>query len=474
MNTGRREFLKASAYSTAAAVLAGCAAERIGSIAGAGDMTYYADKPFTGKIRVGVIGVGRRGLAAVRRLATCVTDVEVTALCDVVRTKTAMCNRFLTDRGLPKAAEYVGPEGYKALADDPNVDVVYNTASRRFHTQMNTYAMRAGKHVLTDVPGAMNIEECWESVETAEETRRHCMLLENYCYTELSLLAKSLAASGRLGELVHAHCGYVHDQRDLFRREPGRVRDSIEIPGNCYPTHGIGPVAIAMDINRGDRFDYLISMSSDLLSFSEYNRRTFAEGDWRRTVEMKHGDLNTTLIRTVRGRTIYLEHDVALARPHGYFDLLAGTRGSIRLQPELRISLEGPDGPPKNALMTWMAPADVAKTRRDYMHPLWKDGGDLGKYLDGGHWGGDFLMDNRWAYCLKHGLPLDMSVYDLATWSAIVELTGRSAENRSRAVDVPDFTRGAWQTAKAYPLVSVPRAFLPPADTSHWGELPQF
>ena len=472
MNT-RRDFIRNSAFSSAAAVLAGCAAERFGPLGGAGPMSGYADKPFEGTIRVGLLGVGRRGLMALRRLACCVTDVEVTAICDIDQRKVSLCNRFLEDRGLRRAAEYVGPEAYKALCDDPDVDVVYNSALRELHTRMNTYAMRAGKHVFTDVPGGMTIEECWENVETAEATRRHCMMLENYCYNETVLLAMNLAASGRLGEVVHARCGYVHDQRDLFRREPSRAKDSVNRPGNWYPTHGIGPAALCLNVNRGDRLDYLVSLETDSVSFAEYIGRAIPKDDRKASVRMRHGDLNTTLIRTVKGHSIFIEHDVSLARPHSYLDLVSGTRGSIRCQPDLRISLEGPDGPPKNALMTWMNEADTEKVRRAYMHPMWREGGDLGKYLDGGHWGGDFLMDNRWAYCLKHGLPLDLSVYDLATWSSLVELTRRSVENRSEPVDIPDFTRGGWKTAKPFPIVSVPRAFLPSADSSHWGELPQ-
>ena len=466
MMESRRDFLKQAAFSSAATVLAGCVAEGFGHVGGvAGPMFDYADKPFARRIRVGLVGPGRRGLSAVKRLSSLVSNVEVTALCDIVPWKCDVANRYLVDRGFAAAKVYTGPEGYKALCDDPNVDVVYDVSLRDTHVMINTYAMRAGKHVMTEVPGAMDVEGCWETVETAEKTRRHCMMLENYCYSEYALLAHSLAASGRLGEMVHADCAYVHEQRDLFRREPWRAHDSMHRQGNTYPTHGLGPVCKCMNINRGDRFDYLVSMDTGSISFREYQERTFGKGDWRRDFRMAHGDLNTTQIRTVKGKTIYVQHDVGLARPWTTINQLCGTRGTMRCQPDLRIALEGPDGPPKNALLSYMGEAETEKIRKDYMHPLWKHCGDLGVDLSVTHFGGDFLMDNRWAYCLTKGLPLDMNVYDLATWSSLVGLTAKSVANRSAAVDCPDFTCGAWKTAKPFELVDIPRSFLPDADT---------
>jgi hypothetical protein len=84
------------------------------------------------------------------------------------------------------------------------------------------------------------------------------------------------------------------------------------------------------------------------------------------------------------------------------------------------------------------------------MHPLWKKVGEIAKKV-GGHGGMDFIMDLRWAYCMQNGLPLDMDVYDLASWCSICELSERSVRNRSRTLDVPDFTRGAWRKKEPLP-----------------------
>ena len=461
MNT-RRDFLRDSMLLGAATAIAGCAADRFGSAGAGGAMYGYADKPME-RIRVGFVGVGKRGFAAVRRCAWLIPYLEATAVCDIDDWKCDRCAQFALDHGLNPPKKYVGPEAYKALCDDSDVDVVYNIASREMHLPINLYGMRAGKHVMTEVPGAMTVDGCWETVETSERTRCHCMLLENCCYGEFELLAMSLAKAGRLGEVVHGDCGYIHEQRDLFRRMPERVKDTVNRTGNWYPTHGIGPVAVAMDINRGDRFDYLVSAETDSISFREYQLRRFADDPAKRDVRMKHGDLNTSIVRTVNGKTIMVQHDVGLARPYSRIGQFCGTRGMLRIFPDFRLALE--TVPPQDGMIGYLGEKEAERIRREYMHPLWKTAGIHARTLDGGHDGMDFLMDLRWAHCLHEGLPLDMSVYDLASWSSLVELTARSVQNRSAAVDVPDFTRGGWKEASPFELWNVPASILPALDT---------
>ena len=165
--------------------------------------------------------------------------------------------------------------------------------------------------------------------------------------------------------------------------------------------------------------------------------------------KMSRGDVNITFMRTVNGKLLTLQHDVAMPRPYDRVNLVSGTKGIMRgiSEKEFKIGFEkklGDDG-----AELWFPPEKAEEIRTAYRHPLWKTAGELAKKV-GGHGGMDFMMDVRWAFCLQNGLPLDTDVYDLATWSSLVELTDRSVRNRSRPVDFPDFTRGAWETGKPF------------------------
>ena len=438
----RRDFLNGALWMGATAFAGGCSSARFFGNNGA-QLQGFRCPPMK-RIRVGIVGLGARGAGPVWRLP-CIPGVEVTAICDIVREKIDAQQKKLVGRGFPRAKEYFGPEAYKALCEADDVDVVYQATPWDLHTKIALYAMEHGKHALTEVPAAMTLDECWAQVETAERTRRHCMMLENCCYGETELLALNLCRKGLLGDLVHGEAAYVHDLSSQALRKEGdiewwRLDWNAAHRGNQYPTHGLGPVCQYMGINRGDQFDYLVSLESRQARFSLLAETKRSGRYLGRDIAM--GDMNMTLIRTKLGRSILLAHDVSSARPYTRYNTIQGTKGILADYP-YRVAFEKDVG--DKGAHEFLDPYAAEKVRQENMHPIWRAAGELGKRI-GGHGGMDFVMDLRWCYCMLNGLPLDMDVYDLAAWCSMCELTERSVCNRSDSVDCVDFTRGAWRT----------------------------
>ena len=448
MNTNRRDFLKGTLWMGAAALAGGALCD---APAAGGAMATFA-APALRKVRVGCVGLGARGSGAVHRISQ-IPGVEVAAICDIRPEAVAAQQKWLSTNKKPAAKEFIGAEAWKALCQWDGIDVVYNTTPWNLHAPIGLEAMRCGKHVFIEVPAAMYIDECWALVETSEKTKRHCMQLENCCYGEIEMLAFNICHLGLLGELKHGEGAYIHDLRSYNLNgyyNNWRLRWNIPHKGNQYPTHGLGPICQYMDINRGDRFDYLVSLESQPTGFATLARETIKNADdWRRKADVQMGDMNTTLIKTVKGRSIMVQHDVASPRPYNRINLISGTKGMLCDYP-YRLAVEGKPGAGAHGFDDKLA----AEWREKYKHPLWKRAGEIAKKV-GGHGGMDFLMDLRWAFCLQNGLPLDMNVYDLASWCSLCELTEKSVRNRSNSVDVPDFTRGGWKTTKPLGLVDV-------------------
>jgi len=342
--------------------------------------------------------------------------------------------------GQPRPAGYFrGDHDFERMCDEEDLDLVYNATPWKWHVPVCVAAMKAGKHAATEVPAAVTIDECWELVETSENLNKHCVMMENCCYGRTELLVLNMVRQGVLGEIVHGEAGYLHDLRALKFSDHGeglwRPWHSIHRNGNLYPTHGLGPVAQCMNVNRGDRFDYLVSMSSVSRGLNLYAAEHFGPGDERALRKYALGDVNVSLIRTVKGRTIYLVHDCDLPRPYSRINLVQGTGGIFSGYPD-RIHIEG-----KSPGHQW---EPIDKYRKEYDHPLWKELSDASR--GAGHGGMDFIEDYRLIQCLREGIPLDMDVYDAAAWSVVSEMTERSVANRSRSIDFPDFTRGRWKT----------------------------
>jgi predicted dehydrogenase len=407
------------------------------------NMSGYA-APKLDKVRIGIIGLGMRGPGAVERMSY-IEGVEIVALCDQYEDRVEKMQQFLQKQGLPKAKSYSGSkDAWKALCENPNIDLVYICTPWAWHTPMAVYAMENGKHAATEVPAAKTIDECWQLVETSERTKKHCMMLENCCYDFFELLTLNMARQGFFGEIVHGEGAYLHDLRSLnFDKVNGyaemwRLKENQLRNGNLYPTHGLGPICQVMNINRGDQMEYLTSMSSvDFQMAAMANELAANDPFYNEFAGKKYrGNMNTTTIRTFKGRTIMIQHDVTSPRPYSRIHQVNGTKGIACKYPE-----------PGRIAITheWLKDDEMKKLEEQYTPEIVKLMGEMAKKV-GGHGGMDFMMDWRLIDCLRNGLPLDENVYDAALWSAIAPLSEKSVANRSNSVDVPDFTNGSWKT----------------------------
>jgi predicted dehydrogenase len=392
-------------------------------------------------VRIAFIGLGGRGKGAVHRY-TFLEGVKIVALCDLVQENLDKSQEILEGAGLPKAAVYSGPEDWKKVCEREDVDLVYICTHWDMHTPIAVYAMEQGKHVASEVPIAISIDECWQLVNTAEKTRRHCMQLENCNYDFFELATLNMVRQGLLGEIVHAEGAYIHDLRAAnFNEVDGywnmwRLRHNQARDANLYPTHGFGPICHVLNIHRGDKMEYLVSVASDQFGMTEFAKKKFGEDSDYATREYARGDMNTTLIKTARGKSMMIQHDVTSPRPYSRIHLLSGTRGFVQKWPVQGIALEP-------FAHEFMGEEEMQQVLSDYEHPITKEVGELARKV-GGHGGMDFTMDYRLIHCLRNGLPLDQDVYDAAEWSCITELSEKSIANQGMPVKIPDFTRGAW------------------------------
>lgn len=392
-------------------------------------------------VRVGFIGLGMRGSGAVARY-TFLDNVKIVALCDVVPENVERSQQTLRDKGWPEADLYTGADDWKKVCERDDIDLIYVCTHWDLHTPIAVYAMEQGKHIATEVPAALTIEDCWKIVDTAEKTRKHCMMLENCNYDFFEIATLNMAQQGLFGEVVHGEGAYIHDLRGLnFNDSTGywnmwRLEHLAKTDGNTYPTHGLGPIAHIMNIHRGDKMNYIVSMSSDQFGMTEYAKDKFGEDSDFAKRTYKKGDINTSLIKTAKGKTIMLQHDVTSPRPYSRLHTISGTKGFAQKYPAKGIALE----PNAHA---FLPQHEMDSLLELYAHPILKDIEEKAKIV-GGHGGMDFIMDYRLIYCLRNGLPLDQDVYDAAEWSAIVELSKASVENQSMPIKVPDFTRGSW------------------------------
>ena len=395
---------------------------------------------------MGFVGVGGMGTVHLENFLA-IDGVDVRAICDIVPGKVTAAQNTVVAAGRPRPAGYDrGPRDFERLCAEEQLDLVLTATPWEWHVPVCLAAMNNGKHAATEVPAAVTIEECWQLVETAERTGRHCVMLENCCYDRREMLMLHLVRRGIFGELLHAEGAYSHDLRDIKFSRDGeglwRRAHSMRRNGNLYPTHGLGPLAQCLDINRGNCFDYLVSLSGPSRGLQEYQERLPA-GDPRRTERYVLGDVNLTLIRTGAGQTIYLVHDTNLPRPYTRLNMIQGTRGIMQGWPD-RIYVEGRAAQPHR----W-EPLD--RWYEEFEHPLWR--AERVRGATRGHGGMDYLEDARLIACLRAGAPTDMNVYDAAAWSCISELTELSVRSRSRPVDIPDFTRGRWRTTPPLPIV---------------------
>ena len=424
--------------------LAGCMERRLGPA----PKTLFRTPPIE-RLRIGFVGVGHQGSSHVKNFLN-IEGVEIKAICDIVQDKVTKMQDMVVQAGFSKPTGYSSGEyDYIRMCEEQDLDLVFTATPWNWHVPVCVAAMKNGMHAATEVPAAVTIDECWELVETAEKYQKHCVMMENCCYDREEMMILNMVRQELLGELIHAEAGYLHDLRLLkldpkFYQGEWRVKHSFNRNGNLYPTHGLGPVAQCLNINRGNQFDFLVSMSSKSRGLNLFATEYLGPDHPRAKQHYALGDVNVSLIRTVNEETITLYHDCSSPRPYTRKILVQGTKGLAGRWPN-RIHIEG-----RSPAHEWEALEDYFP---EFEHPLWQSLQEISQ--GAGHGGMDYIEDYRLVQCLREGKPMDMDVYDAAAWSAVSELTEISVANRSKPVDFPDFTRGQWQNYPALGIVNI-------------------
>jgi predicted dehydrogenase len=439
-NTSRRDFLKIGAAAGLGAAVAGLGLEGRDVPAAPGEARSQFRAPAIPAVKIGFVGVGGMGSAHVQNYLN-IEGVEIKAICDIRPAHVERAQKWVVEAGQPKPAGYSnGPRDFERMCGTEDLDLVMTATPWEWHVPVCLSAMKNGKHAATEVPAAMSLEDCWALVEAAEKYKKHCQMMENCCYDRIELMTLNLVRKGLLGEVVHAEAGYLHDLRGVKFSSEGeglwRRAWAQKLNGNLYPTHGLGPVAQCMNVNRGDAFEYLVSMSSPALGLHEYAAAQFGPDSPQAKERFVLGDVNTSLIKTKLGKTIILIHDTNLPRPYTRINLVQGTRGLAHKWPD-RVYVEGQAAKPHQ----W---DDFEKFAAEFEHPLWKAIASKGEGR--GHGGMDYIEDYRLIQSLRKGEPLDQDVYDAAAWSAIVGASVKSVAAKGKPVGIPDFTRGKWKT----------------------------
>lgn len=394
------------------------------------------------QVKVAMLGLGNRGTGQASLVNALFPEkAKITAICDLREERIAPTLDKLKAAGQNPDVYTKDENAWMEMCRRDDVDLVIICSPWDLHVPMAVYAMQQGKHVAIEVPAAMTLQGCWDLVNTAEEMQVNCMMLENVCYGEEELWVLNMVQKGVFGTLTYGEAGYIHNLREgLFKDEhyynDWRIRYHLKQDGNLYPTHGLGPVAQYMGINRGDKFDHLVSMSSLQASLTEYSKTVESDNEFHNRTDFIHGDMNNTLVKTAKGRTILIQHDVVTPRPYSRINAIAGTKAYHEGYPS-RLSIAGKGH-------EWLDESAMMEYQEKYRHPIW-DKLKEGIAKNGGHGGMDFVQMYRLIDCLNNGWPLDMDVYDAAAWSCIVELSKISTELGSIPVKCPDFTRGAWE-----------------------------
>jgi hypothetical protein len=442
----RRDFLKIGG----AALAAGTVGARRSDAGDAQTAAAPGPAPFAAPpietVRIAYVGIGGQGGGHVNNLLK-IPGCRITAVCDIRPERTDWATKKITEAGQPAPAVYnKGPHDFERLCETEDVDLVYNATPWEFHVPIMLAAMKNGKHTATEVPAAMTVDDCWAMVESAEKHKKHCLLMENCNYDRMEMMVYNIVRQGLFGEILHAEGGYLHDLRAIKFADEGeglwRRAWATKLNGNLYPTHGLGPIANCLDINRGDRFDYLVSMSGPSRGLQDWAAEHVPADSPKRQERYVLGDVNASLIKTARGKTILVEHCTNLPRPYSRIHMVQGTKGLFQGYPN-RLYIEG-----RGKEDQWQ---EAAAVLNEFEHPLWKE---IAAQAQGaGHGGMDYIEDYRLIKCLREGKPTDMNVYDAAALSAVVGLSVQSVAKRSAAVDFPDFTRGRWKTTPPLDIV---------------------
>ncbi len=450
-NYSRRKFIRNSALTGAAL-----------SVAGSSVKAFGAEKKDT--VRLGMIAVGLRGQSHLEEMLKR-NDVEIVAMADPDKGMMAAAQKLVAQYNKKAPVEYTnGPTDYKNLLKRNDIDAVFIASPWEWHIPQGVDALHAGKIVAMEVCGAIKLQDCWDIVDAHEKTKVPIMVMENVCYRRDIMAVLNMVQKGLFGEVLHLQGGYEHDLRGVlfndgvsayaqgvefgdkgFSEAKWRTNHYVNRNGELYPTHGLGPVANMIDINRGNRLTALSSVSTKAMGLHRYivNNPKGGENHPNAKVKFKEGDIVTTQIQTANGQTIVLTHDTSSPRPYNLGFRVQGTDGLWQDFhaggfDEGFVYVEGKSEP-----HTW---DNSKKWFDEYDHPLWKR---FSKEAEGaGHGGMDFFVDNAFIECIKRDAPFPLDVYDLATWYAITPLSEKSIAEGGTMQYIPDFTRGKWRTRK--------------------------
>ena len=383
-------------------------------------------------VRIGLIGLGERGLKTLKRYSY-IEGAEIRAIADLKQENLQKAITYLKSSNRPEVTCYSANDGWKEICERDDIDLVYICTEWNSHARISIYAMQHGKHVAVEVPAASTLEECWSLVSTAEQTRRHCFMTENCCYDLFALSALEMKEQGLFGDITHLEGAYIHNLRSRLGIESQTATDvstrnwmetcCATHGGNPYPTHGLGPIGWLLNLHRGDRMDYLVSLTSQ------------GEG-----TDNLLGKINSTLIRTVQGKSILLQFDITTPRPYNRLQTICGTKGFAQKYPIPIFQFENAEPITGEAALQEAKLFETSKAAK-----CWNEGKELGVENEM-----NYAMDRRLIHCLHKGLPLDIDVYDAAEWSCISELSRISAQQGSIPIPVPDFTNGHWQDLKGF------------------------
>ncbi len=411
--------------------------------------------PFNGKpletVRIGMVGVGGMGTSHYNNFLQ-IKGCEIVAVSDIVPERVARAQKMSEDAGFKKPDGYSDSEhDYKKMCERDDIDLIFTATPWKWHVPIMLEAMNSGKHGATEVPAALTIEDCWSLVDTSEKTGKHCIMMENCNYDREEMRILNMVKKGVFGELLHGECGYLHDLRavkhDMNGEGVWRRQHSMEGNGDFYPTHGLGPVAQCMDINRGNYFDHLVSFGMKTRGLHKYAEEIFGPDSEQAKEIFTLSDVVTTIIKTKNEETIVITHDTSNPRPYSRDILIQGTNGIVRKYPVPKIHIEG-----KSPKHRW---EDFENYKEEYEHPLWKSMEKVGEKSGAAHGGMDYFEDFRLINALKKGIEPDMDVYDAVMMSAVVALSGKSIKYGGMPVKFPDFTRGMWKNKRELQVMKI-------------------
>ncbi|MGB5464139.1 MAG: Gfo/Idh/MocA family oxidoreductase [Aureibaculum sp.] len=410
------------------------------------------------KLRIALIGVGLRGTNHLNNLLLR-DDVAIIAICDIDPVRIQMALDIIKEKKQPKPIVFQKDEyDYRNLLNLTDIQAVIISTPWLWHARMSKDAMLAGKYTGVEVSAANTMEECWDLVNTHEETGAHLMILENVNYRRDIMAVLNMVKQNIFGELVHFRCGYQHDLRFVklndgksaygkgvefgekgISESKWRTQHSVSRNADVYPTHGVGPIAAMCDINRGNRFSSITSNATKSIGLHNYIVKNGGKDHPNAKIKFKQGDVITSMIETTNGETIIVTHDCNLPRPYSLGFRVQGANGLWEVDGN-RMYIEGVSEPHRwDNADSWL---------EKYDHPLWKKYGEHA--LGAGHGGMDFFVLNAFIESAKQNIAPPLDVYDAAAWSAITPLSELSIENNGEPQDFPDFTRGTWIKRKPY------------------------